>query len=842
MKKRNLTIIALILALVMILPMLSSCAKKSADGNNADVTPDGGKEEPTGNTVTPPTGGAETGTDNSVKLNYTYKVGTTSLGATWNPHLADADKAILGYVSSPLVDVSILDSEKGIYQWVYEMAQSVADVTAQNKSDITKYGAIVTGDIDSGYVFEIKLNPNAAWENGVKITADDYIYSMMQLLEPKMRNSGAEAYIDGEFAIAGAMEYYNAGAPIYLPVVPNYSNGGVPDYSFDVDASKVYINLTSNEMTITGYSFEYMLRYSVDKELYDKLADYADGYGYILVSEDNADDVYTICDQYLKTFGMSIYNSDGSINDEYFKEFLFYASGKSEALGFDSVGLYKVDDHTIRYVCENRISLEEFLPSLTSNWLVYRELYEAGKSESNGFFVTNYGTSKDTSMSYGPYKIESIQSGEKIELAQNENWYGFQKNSDGTLKKDEEGNLISYTGFLVDGESVRQYMTTRIIIEAMNENEMKNAFLKGELSEWYPASDEFTWMKYSGQLVQIDEQYVTSLFFNTNASVLQNLDEQGINTNSFVLSNDNFRKALSLAINRDKYAEVTAGYKPTVSLITSVYNYDLYRDPASFYRRSDAAKQAILDLYGVKYGEGEKYATLDEAYASITGYDASRAKMLFMDAFDELTEEGLYVAGADIKIQIAWSGGELTYDDERQIEILNSMISEALSGTGFGRITLEPIGSVENRYAEVMAGRCAIGFGAWGVDADKPFELMKLYFDFYDNGHTSEVLVWSPYRTDLTINVNGNDVTMSWSDWARACTTGAYANADIATKLKITAALEREFLSLYLNIPLCSTACAYLMSYQVSNYTDNYNVAYGFGGLRLLRYNFDDAA
>ena len=122
---------------------------------------------------------------------YTYKSYATSLGTNWNPHTWDtsADDSILGYVSSPFVDMSILDSENGVYQWVYEMATSITDVTKDHQDDLTKYGATLpagaetVADVTEGFVFEIKLNPNAKWENGEAITADDYIESMKRLLD-----------------------------------------------------------------------------------------------------------------------------------------------------------------------------------------------------------------------------------------------------------------------------------------------------------------------------------------------------------------------------------------------------------------------------------------------------------------------------------------------------------------------------------------------------------------------------------------------------------------------------------------------------------------------------------
>ena len=60
-------------------------------------------------------------------------------------------------------------------------------------------------------------------------------------------------------------------------------------------------------------------------------------------------------------------------------------------------------------------------------------------------------------------------------------------------------------------------------------------------------------------------------------------------------------------------------------------------------------------------------------------------------------------------------------------------------------------------------------------------------------------------------------------------------------KLDITAAMEREFLKKYYRIPLAASCAAYLQSFQVQDYTETYNIMYGFGGLELMTYNYSDA-
>ena len=778
---------------------------------------------------------------------YTYKSYTTALGTNWNPHTweTNADQAIFNYISSPFVDMSILDSENGVYQWVYEMATSITDVTKDHQDDLTKYNVSLpegqtAAETTEGYVFEIALNPNAVWENGEKITADDYIESMKRLLDSKMRNYRANLYYDGESAVAGGLAYYNSEAPIY-DVAVSY-NGDERVENIDFANTDVYINLTAENMTMAEYSFGFMQDYFVDANLYQTLSESANAYGYIKVTEENKNDIITICDQYLQAFGASIYAEDGSVNENDLEEFYFYFTGTyGDKVEYDStVGCYKVDDYTIRYVTNTYIGINYFLTSCTSTWLVYVPLYDELKDTTGELVTTKYGTSQETSMSYGTYKIDSLQNEKQIVFVQNENWYGFEE---------KNGKLVSYTNFEVDGEVREQYKTTKIVIDVMDDAAAKQAFLKGELSTWSPAADELSTYSLSDQLYKIDETYTMSFFFNTNVSALKEMDNSKGNKNSVVLSNTNFRKAFSLAIDRADYVSATQGYKPAFSLMNSLYYYDIYDDdktdgiegPETNYRNTRDAMQAIVNLYGVEYGEGKAYATLEEAHDSITGYNLTEAKALMKTACEELVAEGLYKAGDAITIKIGWAKGALTSDDNQQLALMNKYINAAIEGSGFGTITLEAIGNISNRYDAVPGGEYAIGYGAWGGAAFYPFRNFQVYMD-PDQYSINEAACYDPKVEEVTLIVDGQQVSMTWQAWSQCMTgTGAYATASTATKLSITAQLEEEFLETYYRIPLCATTVCSMLSYQCNYYTENYNSMYDFGGMRLMNYNYTDA-
>lgn len=793
-----------------------------------------------GTTENPPAGneGGDGGTtETKAPATYTYNTYATSLGNNWNPHTweTNADDAVNGYITSPFVTMSILDSENGVYQWVYEMATEVNDVTATHKEDLTKYNVSLpegqtVEETTSGFVYEIKLNPNAKWANGEDITADDYIYSMQQLLNPKMHNYRANLYVAGESALAGAAGYYNAGAPIYTCMA--YTEAGYDyDYEQGIADGNVYINVASSDyelysMSLSDLNYNYGV--GVDEQI-EALRSEANAYGYTQITAENRETAETVISTILGgLFGMG---EEDII--AYRPEALFVFEGYGEDVSYDTVGCYKVDDYTIIYVNQNQIDINYFLTSLTSTWLVYEDLYEAGKDTSGELVTTNYGTSPETTMAYGPYMLESMQADKQMVFVQNPMWYGWETA--------EDGSLVSYTNFEVDGQKVQQYQTTRIVIDVMDDDAAKQAFLKGELSTWSPNSEELVTYASSDQLYKVDETYTMSFFFNTNVDALKAMDESKGNTNSIVLSNINFRKAFSLCIDRSEWVKATSGFKPAFSLLNKLYFYDIYNDPASCYRNTEQAMRAIVNLYGVEYGPGTPYATLKDAHDSINGYNLTEAKELMKTACEELVAAGLYKEGDPIYIRVGYKKGAIDSTDQKQISVMNEFLKAAVEGSGFGDITLEAVGNIDNRYAAVPAGEFAIGYGAWGGAAFYPFRNLQVYCD-PDQYDINEAADWDPKTEQLTIKVNGEDVTMSWQAWSNALVgSGPYANADFETKLDVLSFMEEQYLAKYYRIPLAGSTACELLSFKVGYYTEEYNIMYDFGGLRLMHYNYNDA-
>lgn len=807
-------ILAMLLAAIMVLSM-AACNPAPADNTTAGTA---------GGDVV-----------DIVEGDYTYHSYSTSLGNNWNPHTweTSADDSIRGYLSAPLATMSIDDSENGVYQWVFVAATSVEDVTKDHQDDLTKYAVTLpegqtVEQTEKGYVFEIKLNPDMKWEDGTVINADTYIYSMKALLDPAMRNYRANLYYDGESAVAGGNTYYNSGSPIYAAMEAGY------DIAAGVAEGVVYADSNAQ---ISGYTLTELINdYNPDgADFLTAIEEAANPYGKTKLTADLLATFESLVGAALAPFGEDFSAYDDAAKAEMLESLLFTNNGETNPVAeYDAtVGCYKVDDFTIRYVTQAQIDYNYFLTSCTSNWLVYEKLYEAGKDTTGALVTTDYGTSMETTMSYGPYKLSSLQADKQIVFVQNENYYAYEKTAN--------GYLYAFTDYLVDGENVRQYMTNKVVIDVMTDEAAKQAFLKGELTEWAPPADEIANYATSEQMYKVDETYTMSFFFNTDEAALKAMDESKGNTNSVVLSNTNFRKAFSLAIDRADWVTATAGYKPAYALMNTLYFYDVYNDPTSSYRGSDEAMQAVCDLYGVEYGEGKAYATLKEAYDSINGYNLTEAKNLMKTACDELVAAGLYKAGDEIKIRIGYKKGALDSADQNQIAKMNQYINAAIEGSGFGKITLEGVDNIADRYGDVAKGEFAIGYGAWGGAAFYPFRNMQVYCDTeqYD---INEAACWDPATETLTINVNGTDETMTWQEWSRALVgTGKFANADFKVKLAVTATMEKEFLQKFYRIPLAGSCIASLLSYQVSYYTEDYNIMYGFGGIELMTYNYTDA-
>lgn len=765
---------------------------------------------------------------------YTLNESLVANPSNWNPHTweTNADNYLAGYCEMGLVDITIADDGVN-YQWVYEMATAIEDIT-KNFADKAKWNITE----DEGRVFKITLNPDATWEDGTKINADTYIYSMKQLLDSKMQNYRANTYCNGDTALMNAVKYFNSELPIYNPVVPSYGEDDTPDYSYDVTQNTVYMNLNAMNMTLTSsYSIANIAGMGyVDQDAYDLVASKANFLGYTEINKDTEKAAKTIAAGVLSAFGLDF-------AEDYYKEMLFYNTGTFyDKFDFENVGLYKSGEYELTYITATPVQMFYFLVSMTSNWIVKEALYEAGKDTTGDLVTTNYGTSQDTYSSYGPYKLAHFEPNKQIVLEKNDLWYGYK-----------------------DGKHKNHFQTTAVKCDIIaDHNTALQLFNQGKLDSIDLTSDDMATYRMSDYLLKTEQPYTFRYIFATDINKLTDLEKaEGSNVNKRVLSYHDFRKALSLMIDRTTFCnQATPAYKPAYALFNNLYYYDAANNPNSIYRNSTAAKEAILKLYGIEYGDGKTYKTIDEAYKSITGYNVEEAKALFQSVYEQAKKDGNYTDGQMIHINCMSSAATvLDSDDLKQEQLLNQFVTEATKGTGFeGMVSFTFQCGADKRYEDVANGAIEMIRGAWDGAAFYPFSTIRCYTepDYMGGlGKIHESCGWNPSKETLTITVDINNngkaetTERTIQDWAKLINGGirdANGNTieagikDPDAQLQVMAALETAVLSAYQCIPFASQTLASLYSKQIQYATLDYNIMFGYGGIRLITYNYDDAA
>ena len=91
-------------------------------------------------------------------------------------------------------------------------------------------------------------------------------------------------------------------------------------------------------------------------------------------------------------------------------------------------------------------------------------VYDQHKDASGVLTVSKYGTKVENTMSYGPYKLASLQTDKQMVFERNENWWGY---------KNDKGVISSTSNFEVDGKVQRQYQADTVIIDKLTDEAAK---------------------------------------------------------------------------------------------------------------------------------------------------------------------------------------------------------------------------------------------------------------------------------------------------------------------------------------------------------------------------------
>lgn len=838
--------IALLLAIFMIVAMFAGCAKTdgNTDGDNADV---GNNDQPD-DTNTPD----DTDTPD-VPDTYTYQDSVVTLAANWNPHTYqttdDAYPYDYGYIGGGLYEFVFNDELHPVegkdsfstYKIIPSMAASEpVDVTEQVKAEHPEFN--IPESATSGYAYTIDLNPDAVWADGTPINADTYVYSMKRLLDPALLNYRASDYYAQDFSIAGAEAYANAGSTAWTDALGAYA---VADLVKGEDG---------NYYTADGLAVGLALNVPLDWLSGDTLKAYVEAYGdeyfdvtnwETLVGMMDAKGVVALNDETLALFtpvttANEAWGETEADLPNYFATGVAYPECEYDG----TVGLYKTGDYQITLVLSKSLSGFYLLYNLMSNWIVYEDLYEACLTESNGVWSSTYCTSVDTTMCYGPYKLTEFQTDKFMKFEKNENWFGW---------TDGQHQYVDPT----DGQTYDMYMTDVIECEVVPEAATRKLmFLKGELMSYGLQAEDFATYRNSDYAYSTPDETIYFLILNGYKEVINNreaaadFDTATLDLQTMTLTS--FRKAVAVTYDKELFAStVSPARSGGYGIIGTAYVYD--PETGSMYRDTDQAKQVLCDFYSVDVSQ---YASLDEAVASITGYDPETAKELYAQAFQDALDAGYITDNdgdgiSDQTVQIEYCMSADSDFMTKTIDYLNEKMAEVIVGTPFeGKIKFVKSAPYGTEWSnKIKQGVSDTVLAGWSGSRLNPFSLTNLYVD---PSYQYDGAWFNASAVSVTLNVGGTDITMNlkqWSDALNGTTVtvdGTEYNfgdgiVDVDTRLTILAAIEGQILSTYNYLPMLQNASMALLSQQVYYVVEDYNPILGRGGLEYMKYNYSDA-
>ncbi len=813
--------LSLLLALVMLFGLVA-CQTTTNPSDSSSSTPQG----------TVPSGSqGPTYTVEKFEGDYTYNDWVGTLSAYWNPHDYETNDQSypISYLTTGLYDFIFNDElnpveGKDAYEGYVirpEMAAEMPiDVTAQVRAEHPEFN--IPADATAGYAYVIKLNPLATWEDGTPIKAVDYVESMKRLLDPRYGNYRAADYWEQDFAIANADNYVNQGTSNYV-AIGTTAEKWLASNSID----DLYVNIG-----------DFWGIYTADGDKWAKVTDET-----LIrdeaVPEGEAGDWISpkeIYDGYFAPGAM--------YHDDYSASYCSYKKVYPETFDFDNVGLYESGEYEMTLVLSKPLQGFTLLYNLSGNWLVKTDLYDECMVEKEGVWSTTYNTSVETTCSYGPYKMTFYQMDKAMHFVKNENWYGH-----------TDGKHIYQDP--ADGKVYPMYQTTEIDCQVIKEvATAKEMFLAGQIMSYGLQSEDYASYRNSEFCHFTPGQATYFLLLNGHKDSIakrENADDFDKTTTDLeTMTLLSFHRAMGLCYDKSLYcSELSPANSPGFGLISDAYIYD--PEAGSRYRDTDQAKQVLCDVYGV---DVSKFADLDAAVASITGYDPVAAKEWFKKAYDEAIAAGFITDNnndgiSDQTVTLTYSVSSSVSDKLKEmLAWLNKYANEAAAGTGLeGKILFQPSAPLGNGWAdELMGGMVDTCLAGWNGSALNPFSLS----DLYCNPSRAFDGAWFDGNTiSATFTVEGKEITLTLKQWSDALN-GTNVEVDGVTynfgegsvsvedRLNILANIEREILMVYNYLPFSTAGSMALLSQKAFYVVEEYNAVMGRGGIAYLRYNYND--
>ena len=803
-QKKLLMLIAMVLVVVLCASVLTACKKDKGNGG--------------GNVTKPGTGWED------AKM-YTMREYTAQMPSQWCTILTsdNVNNAMESYFTSSFYEFNYkFDANgkivPGAYTVEYSASTKLEDVT---KKYAGKYG--LAADAEKGQAFAMTLRNDLKWDDGTPIKAADFVYTMSQQLSPKYLFATASNYYSGNYVIHNAQNYVKQGQKGIFPAssvltVYNASDDAKLIFTLNGNDSYVADYLTSNGVNPQAYVAQ------AAKVTVDALKA-IEGKSLAEIKNDE-----TMLATWTAVLGW--WQTEPNEELHFFKMEYEYP-----AMDFSEVGYFVGDnEYELVMVIDGTLNPLDAEGNLTyeagyyfSNWpLVKKDLWERCEDQSKTPYANSYCTTQEKSASWGPYKLTNYQDQKTYTVSRNDKWFGY--------------GLPQYAN---------QYQTDAIVTEKIEEWDTAwLAFQKGNLDG-------------IGMNVKIAADYRTSkrAYFTPETwtfdlNIQSNANSRTDKRNNLLLNYADFRKAISLSLDRDDYcAKNNPSSQAALGLLNSMYYYDV--ENGKVYRESIQAKEAILNAYGAtknadgswKVGE-TTYTDIEDALDATTGYNLTLARQLVENAIAQAKTDGKYSDGEEI---ILTYGIETqSADTDRVKNWFQAAFDNMTKGTSIeGKVKIEYFMFSSATWSEQFSvGEYDLCFGAWGNAAFNPAYLLCETQISAENRYATN---WDPKTVSVTVKATPDDkhkdglYTYNLEQW-RLILQGKdgcpvnFKNFPMEDQLAALGAVETAILKVYYSIPVFSRYSASLMGYKVDYVSYEYNTFMGYGGIRYMTFNYDDTA
>lgn len=813
-QKKLLMLIAMVLVVVLCASVLTACKKDKGNGDGNVTKPGTGWEDP--------------------KM-YTMREYTAQMPSQWCTILSsdNVNNTMESYFTSAFYEFNYkFDANgkivPGAYTVEYSAATKLEDVT---KKYAGKYG--LAADAEKGQAFAMTLRNDLKWDDGTPIKAADFVYTMMQQLSPKYLFATASNYYSGNYVIHNAQNYVKQGQKGW------FDNGNMnlaySDLALGADGK---YTLKGNECTIALKKPLVWLQGNTLDSYVTNAPQYFDtaAYASLLALADANGDVAVTAESLALLTTVITAKADWGETKENTVGYM-YVNYEYPAMDFSEVGYFVGDnEYELVMVIDGTLNPLDAEGNLTyeagyyfSNWpLVKKDLWERCEDQSKTPYANSYCTTQEKSASWGPYKLTNYQDQKTYTVSRNDKWFGY--------------GLPQYAN---------QYQTDAIVTEKIEEWDTAwLAFQKGNLDGI--GMD----VKIAADYRTSKRAYFTPETYTFDLNIQSNATSKTDKRNNLLLYYADFRKAISLSLDRDDYcAKNNPSSQAALGLLNSMYYYDV--ENGKVYRDTIQAKEAILNAYGAtknadgswKVGE-TTYTDIEDALDATTGYNLTLARQLVERAVAQAKEEGKYSDGDEIILTYGIETQSANTD--RVKNWFQAAFDNMTKGTSIeGKVKIEYFMFSSATWSKQFAdGEYDLCFGAWG---NAPFNPAYLLCETQISDENRYAVKWDPTTVEVTVKATPDDkhkdgnYTYNLAQW-RLILQGKdgcpvnFKNFPMEDQLAALGAVETAILKEYYSIPVFSRYSASLMGYKVDYISYEYNTFMGYGGIRYMTFNYDDTA